>query len=168
MGRYVDEGFIIGLKQMSGGVVSAAEDMGAGAIKGMSDAISNVSDLISNGVDAEPTIRPVLDLTNVQNGVHSMNGLFSNPYLSATSGLNVQGINANVGSMSRSLTENSGSGSNKDVVSEIKSLRDDVSMLGSAISKMKVVMDSGATVGAIETEIDQRMGARTAYKERRI
>ena len=42
---------------------------------GFSTALDYVSDLIDNGMSDQLTIRPVMDLTEIQNGVDSMNGL---------------------------------------------------------------------------------------------
>ena len=56
---------------------TAGSDMANAAKSGLSNAISKVKDFITNGIDAEPTIRPVLDLSNVESGAGRLNALFS-------------------------------------------------------------------------------------------
>ena len=46
---------------------------------GFSSALDYVSDLIDNGMSDQLTIRPVMDLSEIQNGVNSMNGMLSTP-----------------------------------------------------------------------------------------
>jgi len=77
IGRYADEGLIVGLKNYAGQVVNTAKDVGRNALTAMSDAISGVSDLIQNGDDWTPTIRPVIDLSNIESGAKSINAMFS-------------------------------------------------------------------------------------------
>lgn len=77
MGRYVDEGFIIGIQDYSGRVADATEDLGRTAVNSMADAIKNISDTIDDNIDAQPTIRPVLDLSDVERGTGRLNSMLS-------------------------------------------------------------------------------------------
>ena len=72
IGRYTDEGFINGVKAYAGKVSDATVDMGKGAVGAMSDTLSTIADLISSDIDTEPTIRPVMDLSNIQNGANQL------------------------------------------------------------------------------------------------
>ena len=76
LGRYSDEGMIVGLKKYAGGVSEAAKDVGEGALNSMSDALSRVSDIIDSDMDMTPTIRPVIDLTDVENGNKRLSSIF--------------------------------------------------------------------------------------------
>lgn len=77
IGRYVDEGFIVGMQSYAGRVVDASEDLGRSAINSMSSAVKNISEVIDDNIDAQPTIRPVLDLTNVEYGAGRINSMLS-------------------------------------------------------------------------------------------
>lgn len=55
----------------------AGSEMGSMARKGLSAAVSQISDYIGNGAEMQPTIRPVLDLSNVQTGTRQLNAMFS-------------------------------------------------------------------------------------------
>ena len=41
------------------------------------DSFAKISDFINTDIDTQPTIRPVLDLTSVQNGAKKLSTLFS-------------------------------------------------------------------------------------------
>ena len=77
IGKYSGEGFIQGLKSYSSKVVDASKDVGKGAIDGISSAISGIADVLNSDMDMEPTIRPVLDLSDVERGTSRLNALFS-------------------------------------------------------------------------------------------
>jgi hypothetical protein len=167
IGEYSDEGLASGLMKFAGVASSAAKDVGESTLDSLKTPLSRMSDVINDNFVADPTIRPVIDLTDIQNGANSIGGLFSNPKLSlANTGINVGSINANAGNLARSMSTHQPGMNNKDVVAALDSVREDIVHLGDAMSKMKVVLDSGATVGGLESEIDKRLGIRTSYKER--
>lgn len=74
-GRYFGEGFGLGIRDTFGYVKHQAEDLSNTAI----DAVSLASDLASSIIESEsnPTITPVLDLSEVRNGVRSISNLGS-------------------------------------------------------------------------------------------
>ena len=72
IGKYTDMGFVNGIKQYAGKVSDATVDMGKGAVGAMSDTLSTIADLVSSDIDSEPTIRPVMDLSNIQNGANQL------------------------------------------------------------------------------------------------
>ena len=72
IGKYTDMGFVNGIKQYAGKVSDATVDMGKGAVGAMSDTLSTIADLVSSDIDSEPTIRPVMDLSNIQNGTNQL------------------------------------------------------------------------------------------------
>lgn len=71
IGKYTGEGLIVGLKGMSGKVASASKDLGGAAISSMKSAVSKITDALENDMDMVPTIRPVIDMTDVENGLKS-------------------------------------------------------------------------------------------------
>lgn len=80
MGNFMDEGLVIGLNEYSDKVADASENVGNTAISSMSSAIANISSTLEDSMDANPTIRPVLDLTDITAGVDTMNSMFNNDY----------------------------------------------------------------------------------------
>lgn len=77
IGGYAAEGFVIGLQSYNDEIKSKSSDMGYTAINGVSSAIARASALINDGVDSDPVIRPVMDLSDVENGVYQMSDLMS-------------------------------------------------------------------------------------------
>lgn len=77
IGRYADEGMVIGLKTYASRVVDASEKVGKGAVDGISDVISGVANALEYGMDSTPTIRPVLDLSDVASGFGVIDDMIS-------------------------------------------------------------------------------------------
>lgn len=77
MGEYLDLGLVEGMKNMTSAVVGEGQNVGNTMIATMRSAIEQASTMINNDIDTQPTIRPVLDLSNVTNGVRTMNGMFN-------------------------------------------------------------------------------------------
>lgn len=77
IGQYVDEGLAVGIDKYSKTVTDATEDMGYNAIDSISSVLSNISDYVNSEMDADPTIRPVLDLSDVTAGAQTINDLLS-------------------------------------------------------------------------------------------
>lgn len=77
VGMYSAEGLALGLRNFSGTVALAASGVGETAINALKDTITNISDIINGNVDMTPVIRPVLDLSNIQNGAKTIGTLMS-------------------------------------------------------------------------------------------
>lgn len=117
IGKAVPEGFAQGISMLGGMVTNAAVSMTDGARGKVSKAVSDITDMFGNDMNAQPTIRPVLDLTDVQNGARSINGLLGNGSV---------GVMASVGAISSSMNGYGKHASNDDVVSAINRLRKDL------------------------------------------
>lgn len=168
IGEYVGEGFVLGIGSYESDSYTAGYSMADKVRLGFTKAIGNVQTLIENGIETQPTIRPVLDLSAVQNGANELNGLFVDRSL-ALAGANV-GISANRSSELDGMLNRLGSmndASNKEVVSAITSLREDFADLVTTVSSLQVRMDSGTVVGELIGKIDTRLGQMATYKGRR-
>ena len=114
IGNYFGEGFAIGIKDYASNVYNVSADVANNAKKGLSNAISKVAKAIDSGVDTQPTIRPVLDLSDIESGAGYLNSMFNNsPSI---------GIMSNVRAISSSMNARLQNGSNSDVVSAIDEL----------------------------------------------
>ena len=116
----------------------------------------------------EPVIRPVFDMTSIDQGYNDIQSWFAN----------AQGVNLN-GSISRlTPTRNEDTLQNQmlldavkninndDVVAELGNLRNDISNLQSAITHMQVVMNTGALVGQIVDPLDNALGMKSLMNTR--
>lgn len=77
-GKYIDEGLSKGISDNSWMARVATEEMGEDTINSMSNVLSGLNSVIEDGMDTQPTIRPVLDLTNVEEGINTMDSMFEN------------------------------------------------------------------------------------------
>ena len=76
IGKFVAIGFGNGIYRYSNYASDIAGDMGSQATKSMRSSLADISEMV-NGIDwdAQPTIRPVLDTSNVEAGWAYINGL---------------------------------------------------------------------------------------------
>jgi hypothetical protein len=77
LGEYSGEGLILGLKGMTSGVTNATKGIGKAAVNTLSDAVSGIADVVSNDIDSTPTIRPVIDLSDVESGEKKLSKMLS-------------------------------------------------------------------------------------------
>lgn len=112
-GKWLGEGLIIGMRKMSDQVYNSSYGLGDSATSGISSAISKVADFVNSDIDAQPTIRPVLDLSDVKSGIGTIGGMFGGQTLS----VNTRSVGSIAASMNRRQN-----GANDDVISAINGL----------------------------------------------
>jgi tape measure domain-containing protein len=78
IGAYGGEGFANGLNSWGSRVSDISSNIGNKALNSMSNAISSISDIVSDNIGGDPIIRPVLDLTNIQNGSKQLYSMMDN------------------------------------------------------------------------------------------
>ena len=145
-GKWLGEGVVIGIKSMVSNVYTAGYNLGETAVNSMSKTISKISDAINSDVDAQPTIRPVLDLSDVESGAGRINSMLGGLTPSASVLGSVGGINS---AMNRRIQN----GANSEVVSAIDRLRKDVGNLENRSYSIGGISygDDSAVANAIET-----------------
>lgn len=77
IGDFFGLGFVNAIGTYAVKAYNASADMAKSAKTGLENAIAKVKDMIDNGVDTQPTIRPILDLSDVEEKSHRLNTLFS-------------------------------------------------------------------------------------------
>lgn len=77
IGKYSTQGFAQGLETYSKISTAAAESVGNDALNSLKMSLRGVNTLVDSGVDMTPTIRPVLDLTDVQKNAGILNKLLA-------------------------------------------------------------------------------------------
>ena len=116
IGSGVPEGFAIGIGMLSGTVKRSVVGMASTAIVSTRKAMSTILDTLNTDMDAQPTIRPVIDLTDVRSGASAINGLFS--------GTQAIGVQSNLNAINAAMNRKLQNGANDDVVSAINKLND--------------------------------------------
>lgn len=146
VGNFSGMGFVNMLEKYVPVSYRAGAAMAGAARNGLSKAVSKVSDLIFNGIDTQPTIRPVMDLSGVAYGVGAANEMIGgiNPSVRAR---------ANIGMVSSMMNSNQNGFTNGDVVDAIDKLgRKLGNISGNTYSIGGITYDKGSDVAdAIET-----------------
>lgn len=75
VGEYSVMGLVGGLKKFAGLAAVEAKNVGRQTLDALSQAVSNVSDIIDGNLSLAPTIRPVVDLTDVEAGASKIGSL---------------------------------------------------------------------------------------------
>ena len=139
IGAYAGEGFTNALNDYAPISAKAGENMANSATDGISKSISSISDALNSDLDVNPTIRPVLDLSDVRSGADSINGMFDS--------LVPMDVLGRVNSISRSMDSRIQNGSFNDVVGAIDKLRTNLSELGGTTYNVNgVTYDDGTNV----------------------
>lgn len=76
IGSYMGEGLAIGITKSGSQVSSAAEGLGAVSEDAVSAAISAISSAIESDWNTDPTIKPVVDLSDIRNNADYINSVF--------------------------------------------------------------------------------------------
>ena len=169
IGEYMVEGLIGGITNRSDDASKASADMARGTIQSVSRLISNMSTIIDSDMEITPTISPILDMTNVQNGLNQMDSTLS-ANRSIALGMSVVSKNQNglayqFGDAISKLAD-ANTQSNGQIVDAIDGLKSDLSDLVDKVSQLQVVMDTGELVGAISPEMDRSLGVAAMMKRR--
>lgn len=115
LGEYTDAGFVKGLESGERDIYNTATDI-------MGKTIKDIYDALNSDVETQPTIRPIMDLTDIQNGANEI-GNMMNGYSIAGS---LQLANATANAMNRSSSY-----TNDSTLNAISKLQDTLSsMLG--------------------------------------
>ena len=169
IGEYMVEGLIGGITNRSNDASKASADMARGTIQSVSRLISDMSTIIDSDMEITPTISPILDMTNVQNGLNQMDSTLS-ANRSIALGMSVVSKNQNglayqFGDAISKLAD-ANTQSNGQIVDAIDGLKSDLSDLVDKVSQLQVVMDTGELVGAISPEMDRSLGVAATMKRR--
>ena len=154
IGYSVPEGFAMGIDRMSRLVAGSTKNMAGSALDSTKKALSNVVRMMNSDISTQPTIRPVLDLSDVSAGAGAINGMFNmTPSV---------GVMSNIGTIS-SMMNRVQNGANDDVISAIKDLGRTIgNASGDTYQINGITYDDG-------TEVSDAIGAlvRAARIERR-
>ena len=146
LGFAIPEGLAMGIDKLSYMVGNSVISMTKSAINGTKDAISRIASIVTNDIDAQPTIRPVLDLSDVRSGANAIGNMLNGRTLSIAT--------RNVGTINSMMKYNQ-NGANSDVISAIEDLgRKLGNTNGNTYNINGITYDDGSGVSdAIETLI---------------
>lgn len=155
VGAFAGQGFINAFADYESKAYKSGSAIASFAKTGLTNAISRISDVINSDIDAQPTIRPVLDLSDVNAGVNQLDGMFGMVPSVA--------LMSNVGMISSMMNRNQ-NGANDDVVLAIKDLGRKIgNMSGDTYTIGGVTYDDGSNISEAVKSL-----VRAAKVERRI
>lgn len=141
LGKYTSQGFAIGIKSLTNLVYDESASVGQNAIDGIRDSLSEVSKHLDDDLSFDPTIRPVMDLSEIQNGLTNMNRIVENGVPSPMVGV---GIDPYASMMMRSMMSLPGFGnpSSSNVSETTYNLYIDGAKINDDIEIRNVVIDT--------------------------
>lgn len=146
IGDFFGQGFVNAIGDYADKSYSASSKMANSARLGLQNSINSIRDTIESDIDTQPTIRPVLDLSNVQSGASALSGMFN-----SRASL---GVLTNVGSISSMMNRNGQNGRNGEVVSAIDKLRKDLGgNTGNTYTINGITYDDGSNVSEAVKEL---------------
>lgn len=165
VGDFITAGMAIGIDDGSSDVQNAIKDMSGDTFKTATNVLAIISQMLSEEINANPTITPVLDLTDLSNGITMMNGMLDGGRMS------IDTRNAAILAASNiphsTTTETNQNGTDlSGVYSRMAELGEKITEMSEQIAKMKVVLDTGAIAGAVTDQVDARIGAKAFYAGR--
>ena len=119
IGDYFGVGFVNGIGNNVRTAFSVGTEMAKSAKDGLNTTVDKLRKLVDTDMNLEPTIKPILDLSNIKSGAGSIGSMIGNPSLEVMS---------NVGSISMMM--NRQNGSNDDIISALNKLRGDLGNIG--------------------------------------
>lgn len=122
IGNFAGLGFVNALDLYADKAYNSSANMADKAKAGLNAAIAKVNSFVADGVETQPTIRPVLDLSNVKTGMQTMEGMLSTN--------KSVGVSANLNAITTMMGNRGQNGENGDIVSAINKLRKDLGNVG--------------------------------------
>lgn len=143
IGGFAGQGFVNALVDYSKAAYDAGSNMGLSAREGLSRAIYKATEIVSNGIDNVPTIRPVLDLSAVRAGANEIGGILGMDH--------AIGLSGNLGAITTMMAQNQ-NGNSSDVVDAINRLGKKLNNLGNTYNNIGGVTydDTSGVSDAIE------------------
>ena len=170
LGRMSDEGLGGGFLKYAGVIQRGASRAADVAYSGMESALTKITSILNDNIDASPVIRSVMDLSDVSRGVSLIDSLMMNQNGTYFGGIYSGNIGRNLQAVGNIPTVNNNPApvNNRDIVEAVNTLGERMDLIASEIRNMQVVLDTGATVGGISTKMDQNFGKKEMYKRRNI
>lgn len=140
IGMYSDKGLAKGLIKYSNVVTKAAGNVANNMIDVMNNSISKIS---VDGLDSQPTIRPVFDMSSVEEGANAINSLFAKQQM-VSLGIQNRG---NINAISNAMRGGQVVATNDDVVNAIDSLKKVISgNTGNSYTIDGITYDDGSNI----------------------
>ena len=139
LGEYAGQGFVVGLKAYQAASYSAGETVADAATNGINESIAQIQRLMESGMEWQPTITPVLDLSGVQNGASRMQSMLTGASVSAST----------ANTISFSMNSRTAGASNTDIVKAINDLNKRMDSIQQNVYNVNgITYDDGSNVAS--------------------
>ena len=156
IGGYVSQGFAIGISNYASMVQRSVGKMTNTAVDTSNKAMTRILEAVNGSVDSQPSIRPVVDLSEAKTGIHALNAMLNTADQSI-------GVRADLSGISYNMNTRNQNGSNSDIVNAINKLRSDLgNMERNSYTINGITYDDGSNIAGAITQIVQaaRIGGR--------
>ncbi len=140
IGNFFGVAFVNGIADNIKSAYSVSTNLARSARDGMNRAIDKMNAILSSDIDTQPTIRPVIDLSDVRSGANAISSMLN---------LNSQvGVRTNLAAISATMGHRGQNGVNDEVVSAINKLRKDIGNIrgGDTYQINGVTYDDGSNI----------------------
>ena len=161
VGKFFTLGFANGITKYGKAATKSSENMVDSSINTVSGMFSSLSSLADDNIDVQPTIAPVVDMSNIRTASGYMNGVFADRSFGVRSTFMASSIATSAGTATKA-----GQFGSPDVVSAIHEMNARIGVLGEQISNLKMVVDTGALIGQIAGPMDEKLGTMATAKGR--
>lgn len=161
-GKFFVLGIANGLLGYAYVVNDAAEKSSQGIIDTTSTMLSSLSKINLDDIDVNPTIRPVMDLSNVSDGISNISSLMKNSQTYSI-GTAISSDRARFNKEEMSITVET---TNTDVVKAVNELRSEMTTMKDAMGKWKIYLDKRTVVGEMIDDIDDALGRKAEIRRK--
>lgn len=161
LGMYTVEGFNNAITDGLQTTRTSGENLADSTTEAIRNSMLQASDVFNLSVDTEPTIRPVLDLTNIEEGAEKVSEALNADQAITLDTSSRLAANIDAGTIQNSITVD-----NSDVIKSIDNLNTNMLDIADRLSKLEVRMDTGALVGELVAPMDSALGSRTIRRGR--
>jgi hypothetical protein len=165
LGRFGGIGFGNGFAGTIGYVKKKASSLADTGLYAMQSVMEKLRDSLNFTPDMDPTISPVMDLSQIQNGMNRIGNMFGSQQFAVAGAF---GMDPYAFRSIRAVTAAADANprGNDDVVSAVNSLGKDISTLKTAMEQMKFEVNGKAIGEVAYREVDRRLG-NTVTRNRR-
>lgn len=158
LGMNFDLGIAGGLDRYSKVVSQSAEGIGERAVVSAETMLRGTDYSIFDFIDPNPTIRPVLDLSNVRSGAGGIAAMLNSDQIVNDNMFRGLNFNRGVNRLDFDGAKIAGGLSDRNVVDRLDALAEQMAELGTAVTNMKIVLDTGILVGETSSKMDNQLG----------
>ena len=144
----------VGLDRYSRLAVNSAGDLASNVVDSVRNPLSAVSSILNDDIDVNPTITPVMYLSNVSKGARLLNNMLGNSSVS---------VNARSGAIAGSVGKIQNKYDNSDIISALNGLKEQLNNTGPSYTINGITYDDGSSVSAAVQSL-----VRAARIERRL